>query len=166
LVESDWLELEGDGPTTVFIRTEKSWNPAKPGQTRPERAAIMRSPATIAAAHFLSVNQRFETSRVASRQVRRTMNPAKLTTFSIPNPLPSSLITPAAIFLRAPSRAGGVAAWKRHDNALRSRTPEERFVEPNGGSLSDMDRAYQMAAPLKEARPLLHIVFFWLLRID
>jgi ATP-dependent DNA helicase RecG len=36
LVNGGWLEREGDGPTTVFRRTPKEWQPAKPGQTRPE----------------------------------------------------------------------------------------------------------------------------------
>jgi ATP-dependent DNA helicase RecG len=36
LVDGEWLEREGDGPTTVFRRTPKAWQPAKPGQTRPE----------------------------------------------------------------------------------------------------------------------------------
>jgi ATP-dependent DNA helicase RecG len=36
LVDGEWLEREGDGPTTVFRRTPKEWQPAKPGQTRPE----------------------------------------------------------------------------------------------------------------------------------
>jgi ATP-dependent DNA helicase RecG len=35
LLDGEWLSREGDGPTTVFIRTAKPWNPAKPGQTRP-----------------------------------------------------------------------------------------------------------------------------------
>jgi ATP-dependent DNA helicase RecG len=36
LVDGGWLEREGDGPATVFRRTSKELNPAKPGQTRPE----------------------------------------------------------------------------------------------------------------------------------
>ena len=36
LVDGGWLEREGDGPATVFRRTPKEWQPAKPGQTRPE----------------------------------------------------------------------------------------------------------------------------------
>lgn len=36
LLDGGWLEREGDGPATVFRRTSKEWNPAKPGQTRPE----------------------------------------------------------------------------------------------------------------------------------
>jgi DeoR/GlpR family transcriptional regulator of sugar metabolism len=36
LVDGEWMEREGDGPTTVFRRTPKAWQPAKPGQTRPE----------------------------------------------------------------------------------------------------------------------------------
>ena len=36
LVDGGWMEREGDGPTTVFRRTPKEWQPAKPGQTRPE----------------------------------------------------------------------------------------------------------------------------------
>ena len=36
LVDGGWLEREGDGPATVFRRTAKDWQPAKPGQTRPE----------------------------------------------------------------------------------------------------------------------------------
>ena len=36
LVDGGWLDREGDGPSTLFIRTaELSPNPAKPGQTRP-----------------------------------------------------------------------------------------------------------------------------------
>lgn len=36
LVDGGWLIREGDGPSTLFIRTsELSPNPAKPGQTRP-----------------------------------------------------------------------------------------------------------------------------------
>jgi ATP-dependent DNA helicase RecG len=36
LVDFGWLEREGDGPSTVFRRTRKDWQPAKPGQTRPD----------------------------------------------------------------------------------------------------------------------------------
>jgi ATP-dependent DNA helicase RecG len=36
LVDDGWLEREGEGPATVFRRTPKAWQPAKPGQTRPE----------------------------------------------------------------------------------------------------------------------------------
>ena len=36
LVDGGWLEREGEGPSTVFRRTGKEWQPAKPGQTRPE----------------------------------------------------------------------------------------------------------------------------------
>lgn len=36
LVEGGWLEREGEGPATVFRRTGKAWEPAKPGQTRPQ----------------------------------------------------------------------------------------------------------------------------------
>jgi ATP-dependent DNA helicase RecG len=36
LVAGGWLERHGDGPATVFQRTSKQWQPAKPGQTRPE----------------------------------------------------------------------------------------------------------------------------------
>jgi len=36
LVDGGWLEREGEGPATVFRRTAKEWQPAKPGQTRPE----------------------------------------------------------------------------------------------------------------------------------
>ena len=36
LVEGRWMEREGDGPSTIFRRTPKEWQPAKPGQTRPE----------------------------------------------------------------------------------------------------------------------------------
>jgi ATP-dependent DNA helicase RecG len=39
MVEGGWLERQGDGPTTVFIRTPKAWNPDKPGQTRTEEDA-------------------------------------------------------------------------------------------------------------------------------
>lgn len=35
LTETGWLEREGEGPATVFRRTGKARNPAKPGQTRP-----------------------------------------------------------------------------------------------------------------------------------
>jgi len=35
LVAGGWLERVGDGPSTEFRRTQKEWNPAKPGQTRP-----------------------------------------------------------------------------------------------------------------------------------
>ena len=34
LVENGWLVREGDGPSTFFVRTEKAWNPAKPGQNQ------------------------------------------------------------------------------------------------------------------------------------
>lgn len=36
LVDGGWMVREGDGPTTVFRRTAKEQQPAKPGQTRPE----------------------------------------------------------------------------------------------------------------------------------
>jgi ATP-dependent DNA helicase RecG len=36
LVHGGWLDRQGDGPATVFRRTAKEWQPAKPGQTRPE----------------------------------------------------------------------------------------------------------------------------------
>jgi ATP-dependent DNA helicase RecG len=36
LVDGGWLEREGEGPATLFRRTPKEWQPAKPGQTRPE----------------------------------------------------------------------------------------------------------------------------------
>ncbi len=36
LVQSGWLEREGEGPATIFRRTGKAWEPAKPGQTRPQ----------------------------------------------------------------------------------------------------------------------------------
>ncbi|HWC61851.1 MAG TPA: ATP-binding protein [Verrucomicrobiae bacterium] len=36
LVDGGWMEREGDGPSTIFRRTPKEWQPAKPGQTRPE----------------------------------------------------------------------------------------------------------------------------------
>ena len=36
LVNDGWLEREGEGPATLFRRTPRVWQPAKPGQTRPE----------------------------------------------------------------------------------------------------------------------------------
>jgi ATP-dependent DNA helicase RecG len=35
LVDYGWLVREGDGPTTLFRRTDQKWQPARPGQTRP-----------------------------------------------------------------------------------------------------------------------------------
>jgi hypothetical protein len=35
LVQSGWLEREGEGPATIFRRTGKAWESAKPSQTRP-----------------------------------------------------------------------------------------------------------------------------------
>ncbi len=36
LVEAGFLNREGEGPATVFVRLDKQLDPAKPGQTRPE----------------------------------------------------------------------------------------------------------------------------------
>ncbi len=36
LVDAGWLEREGEGPSTVFRRTDLVWNPAKSGQERTE----------------------------------------------------------------------------------------------------------------------------------
>ena len=36
LVEGGWLEREGEGPATIFRRSRKAWEPARPGQTRPQ----------------------------------------------------------------------------------------------------------------------------------
>ncbi|SFI15352.1 ATP-binding protein [Planctomicrobium piriforme] len=37
LLQNGWLDREGEGPSTVFVRTQKTWNSAKPGQTRPNQ---------------------------------------------------------------------------------------------------------------------------------
>jgi len=37
LVETGYLNREGDGPSTVFVRLDKTANPAKSGQTRPRK---------------------------------------------------------------------------------------------------------------------------------
>ena len=36
LTENGWLEREGEGPSTVFLRTRKEWNPDESGQKRPK----------------------------------------------------------------------------------------------------------------------------------